>query len=204
MRLTPRATRFFDLLSDAARNLVTATALLRQLLAAEPGARPQIVEKLRDVEHDGDRLVHEIMVQLNRSFITPFDREDIQALASRIDDVLDALYTAGDLVVLYRVDELPGGVSGLIDVLCSAAELTAAAMPGLAKVGELEPFWVEINELENAADDRYRQLLARLFEPGADPLTVLKTKEVIDQLETAADAFEHVADVVQTIAVKES
>ncbi|HVW45106.1 MAG TPA: DUF47 family protein [Amycolatopsis sp.] len=204
MRLTPRGSHFFNLLTDAAGNLVSATALLRLLLATEPRQRPQVAAKLRDVEHDGDRLVHEIMVQLNKSFITPFDREDIQALASRIDDVLDALYTAGDLVVLYRVDELPPEVSALIDVLCRAAELTASAMPGLAKVSELEPFWIEINDLENEADRRYRRLLGQLFEPGADPLTVMKIKEVLDQLEFAADAFEHVADVVQTIAVKES
>jgi len=89
-------------------------------------------------------------------------------------------------------------------VLCRAAELTASSMPGLAKVGDLEPFWIEINELENEADRVYRRILAHLFEPGGDALEVLKTKEVVEQFELAADAFEHVADVVQTIAVKES
>jgi predicted phosphate transport protein (TIGR00153 family) len=204
MRLTPRGTRFFDLLTEAAKNLVTATALLRDLVAAEPAGREPIAGRLHEVEHQGDELMHTIMVELNSSFVTPFDREDIQALASKIDDVLDFMDTAADLAVLYRVEDFPPGTDALVAVLCRSSELTAASMPGLAKVGELEPYWIEVNELENEADRIYRRVLAQLFEPGADALEVLKTKEVVEQFELAADAFEHVADVVQTIAVKES
>ncbi|MET8849491.1 DUF47 family protein [Amycolatopsis sp. NPDC004625] len=204
MRFTPRGTRFFDLLADAAKNLVTATALLGDLVAAEPAEREPIAKRLHEVEHQGDELTHTIMVELNSSFVTPFDREDIQALAAKIDDVLDFTDTAADLAVLYRIGAFPPGTDVLVRVLRRAAELTAAAMPGLAKVGELEPFWIEINELENEADRVYRRILAHLFEPGGDALEVLKTKEVVEQFELAADAFEHVADVVQTIAVKES
>ncbi|MDT8911638.1 DUF47 family protein [Amycolatopsis sp. PS_44_ISF1] len=204
MRLTPRSTEFFDLITEAAGNLVTATALLREFVAAPPVEREAIAQRIHAVENLGDDLTHQVMVQLNKSFITPFDREDIQALAARIDDVLDAIDAAADLAVLYRVDELPPGVEAQVKVLERAAGLTARSMPGLAKVGELEPFWVEINDLENEADRIYRRLLADLFQPGADALTVLKTKEVVEQLEEAADAFEHIADVVQTIAVKES
>ncbi|QRP49544.1 DUF47 domain-containing protein [Amycolatopsis sp. FDAARGOS 1241] len=204
MRLTPRGTKFFDLLTDAAANLVTATALLRDLVGAAPGERELMAKRLHEVEHQGDELTHTIMVELNSSFVTPFDREDIQALAAKIDDVLDFMDTAADLSVLYRVDAFPPGTETLVRVLCRCSELTAAAMPGLAKVGELEPYWIEINELENEADRVYRRILAQLFEPGADALEVLKTKEVVEQFELAADAFEHVADAVQTIAVKES
>ncbi|EOD59173.1 DUF47 domain-containing protein [Amycolatopsis vancoresmycina] len=204
MRFTPRGTRFFDLLADAAKNLVTATALLSDLVAADPAEREPIAKRLHEVEHQGDELIHTIMVELNSSFVTPFDREDIQALAAKIDDVLDFMDTAADLAVLYRIGAFPPGTDILVRVLCRSAELTAAAMPGLAKVGDLEPFWIEINELENEADRVYRRILAHLFEPGGDALEVLKTKEVVEQFELAADAFEHVADVVQTIAVKES
>jgi predicted phosphate transport protein (TIGR00153 family) len=204
MRFTPRGTRFFDLLADAAKNLVTATALLRDLVAADPAEREPIAKRLHEVEHQGDELIHTIMVELNSSFVTPFDREDIQALAAKIDDVLDFMDTAADLAVLYRIGAFPSGTDVLVRVLCRSAELTATAMPGLAKVGDLEPFWIEINELENEADRVYRRILAHLFEPGGDALEVLKTKEVVEQFELAADAFEHVADVVQTIAVKES
>ncbi len=204
MRFTPRGTRFFDLLTDAAANLVIATALLSELVAAEPGARESLAKRLHEVEHQGDELTHTIMVELNSSFVTPFDREDIQALAAKIDDVLDFMDTAADLAVLYRIDAFPPGTDALVRILSRAAELTASSMPGLAKVGELEPFWIEINELENDADRVYRRILAHLFEPGGDALEVLKTKEVVEQFELAADAFEHIGDVVQTIAVKES
>ncbi len=204
MRFTPRGTKFFDLLTDAAKNLVTAAALLSDLVAAEPADREPIAGRLHEVEHQGDELMHTIMVELNSSFVTPFDREDIQALASKIDDVLDFMDTAADLAVLYRIQAFPPGVDLLVQALGRCAELTAEAMPGLAKVGELEPYWIEVNELENEADRIYRRVLAQLFEPGADALEVLKTKEVVEQFELAADAFEHVADVVQTIAVKES
>ncbi|MET9000427.1 DUF47 family protein [Amycolatopsis sp. Hca4] len=204
MRFTPRGTRFFDLLAEAAKNLVAGTALLRELVAADPGDREPIAKRLHEVEHQGDELTHTIMVELNSSFVTPFDREDIQALAAKIDDVLDFMDTAADLAVLYRIGAFPPGTDVLLRVLCRAAELTAAAMPGLSKVGELEPFWIEINELENEADRVYRRILAHLFEPGGDALEVLKTKEVVEQFELAADGFEHLADVVQTIAVKES
>ncbi|MFF1612529.1 DUF47 domain-containing protein [Amycolatopsis sp. NPDC058278] len=204
MRFTPRGTRFFDLLAEAAKNLVTATALLRELVAADPAEREPIAKRLHEVEHQGDELTHTIMVELNSSFVTPFDREDIQALAAKIDDVLDFTDTAADLAVLYRIGSFPPGTDVLVRVLCRAAELTASSMPGLAKVGDLEPFWIEINELENEADRVYRRILAHLFEPGGDALEVLKTKEVVEQFELAADAFEHLADVVQTIAVKES
>jgi len=204
MRLKPRGSKFFQLLADAAANLVTAAALLRDLTGAAPPDRAAIAARLHRVEHDGDDLTHTIMVELNSTFVTPFDREDIQALAARIDDVLDFLDAAADLAVLYRLAEFPPGTDAMLRVLCRAAELTAESMPGLAKVGELEPYWIEINALENEADHTYRRMLADLFRPGADPLEVLKAKEVAEQFELAADGFEHIADVVQTIAVKES
>ncbi|GAA3524613.1 DUF47 family protein [Amycolatopsis ultiminotia] len=204
MRITPRGSQFFRLLTDAAANLVTATGLLRELTEAAPQEREAIAGRLHEVEHAGDDLTHTIMVELNSSFVTPFDREDIQTLAARVDDVLDYLDTAADLAVLYRLDTFPPGTELLLRVLCRAAEITAESMPGLAKVGELAPYWIEVNELENEADRVYRRVLAHLFQPGADALEVLKTKEVMEQFELAADAFEHVADVVQTIAVKES
>ncbi|HVV14730.1 DUF47 domain-containing protein [Amycolatopsis sp.] len=205
MRLTPRDNRFFELLTQAAANLVTGARLLSELVAAPPGERAAISARMREIEHQGDDVTHEIMLALNTSFITPFDRQDIQFLAARIDDVLDDMDEAADLAVLYRIEDFPPGVEKLVELLGRAAELTAEAMPGLRKVTELAPFWKEVNTIEDDADGVYRRLLAHLFNGGgADPLTVLKTKEVIDRLESAADSFEHVADVVQTIAVKES
>jgi hypothetical protein len=186
------------------QNLVVGAGLLKELLGAELPDRKAIAEKMREAEHDGDEATHAIMRELNESFITPFDREDIYRLASSLDDVMDAMEAAVDLVVLYQIGDLPPEVADQVDVLERAAELTAEAMPRLRSMKDLSEFWIELNRLENQADQVYRRLLARLFNGEYDALTVMKLKEVVDQLEAAADAFEHVANTVETIAVKES
>jgi uncharacterized protein len=174
------------------------------MLGADPAERKQIAERMRACEHAGDEATHAIMRELNETFITPFDREDIYRLASSLDDVMDFMEAAVDLVVLYNIEELPPEIADQVDVLERAAELTADAMPRLRSMKDLSEFWIELNRLENQADQVYRRLLARLFSGEYDALTVLKLKEVVDQLEGAADAFEHVANTVETIAVKES
>jgi predicted phosphate transport protein (TIGR00153 family) len=186
------------------QNLVTGARLLKELLGAAPSDRKEIAEKMRAAEHAGDEVTHAIMRELNESFITPFDREDIYRLASSLDDVMDAMEAAVDLVVLYQIGELPPEVADQVDVIERAAELTAAAMRQLRSMKDLSEFWIELNRLENQADQVYRRMLARLFGGDFDALTVMKIKEVVDQLEGAADAFEHVANTVETIAVKES
>jgi uncharacterized protein len=204
VRLTPRNNAFYAMFATSGQNLVVGAGLLKELLGAEHSERKAIAEKMRAAEHDGDEATHAIMRQLNESFVTPFDREDIYRLASSLDDVMDAMEAAVDLVVLYQIDELPPEIADQVDVLERAAELTAEAMPRLRSMKDLSEFWIELNRLENQADQVYRRLLARLFGGDYDALTVLKLKEVVDQLEAAADAFEHVANTVETIAVKES
>jgi predicted phosphate transport protein (TIGR00153 family) len=204
VRFTPRNNAFYAMFAVSGQNLVVGAGLLKELLGAEPADRKAIAEKMREAEHDGDEATHAIMRELNESFITPFDREDIYRLASSLDDVMDAMEAAVDLVVLYQIGELPPEVADQVDVLERAAELTAEAMPRLRSMKDLSEFWIELNRLENQADQVYRRLLARLFNGEYDALTVMKLKEVVDQLEAAADAFEHVANTVETIAVKES
>ena len=204
IRITPRETRFYDLFATSANNLVTGAKLLTELLAAPPTARAEIGERMRAAEHAGDEATHAIMRQLNSSFITPFDREDIYRLAGTLDDVMDAMEAAADLVVLYRLDELPRELADQVEVIIHAAELTADAMPRLRTMKDLDEYWIEVNRLENQADQIYRKLLAKLFSGEYDALTVLKLKEVVEQLEAAADSFEHVANTIETIAVKES
>ena len=204
MRFTPRNNAFYAMFAVSGQNLVVGAGLLKELLGAEPADRKAIAEKMREAEHDGDEATHAIMRELNESFITPYDREDIYRLASSLDDVMDAMEAAVDLVVLYQIGELPPEVADQVDVLERAAELTAQAMPRLRSMKDLSEFWIELNRLENQADQVYRRLLARLFNGEYDALTVMKLKEVVDQLEAAADAFEHVANTVETIAVKES
>lgn len=201
--LTPREDSYYDMFADAANNLVTAARLLVEMLS-EGADREDIAEKMRACEHAGDESTHAIMRRLNETFITPFDREDIYRLASTLDDAMDFMEAAADLVVLYRLDTLPKEIVRQVEVLERAAELTAEAMPRLRSMKDLSEYWIEINRLENQADQIYRRLLAKLFGGEYDALTVLKLKEVIDQLEFAADAFEHVANTVEAIAVKES
>ena len=205
LRLTPRETGFYELLSRSARNLVTGTSLLAELLGADPADRADIADRMRLAEHEGDEATHAIMRALNTTFVTPFDREDIYRLASNLDDVMDFMEAAVDLVSLYELTELPAELAQQVEVLQRAAELTAEAMPRLRSMDNLADYWIEINRLENLGDKVYRRALAHLFNSGKyDAITVMKLKEVVDQLEAAADAFEHVAHTVETIAVKES
>ena len=204
IRLTPTQDSFYSMFATSGQNLVVGAGLLKELLGADAEERMVIAEKMRAAEHAGDEATHAIMRELNETFVTPFDREDIYRLASSLDDVMDAMEAAVDLVVLYKIGELPAEVADQVKVLERAAELTAAAMPRLRAMKDLSEFWIELNRLENQADQVYRRLLARLFSGEYDTLTVLKLKEVVDQLEEAADAFEHVANTVETIAVKET
>ncbi|MDO8106504.1 DUF47 family protein [Isoptericola sp. b441] len=204
LRLTPTNTTFFDLLAGSAQQLVGGADLLSRLLAAEPADRKPLAAELRDAEHAADESTHEIMRRLNQTFVTPFDRHDIYGLASGLDDCMDHMEEAGDLVVLYQVGTLPNRVHKQVDVLRRCAEITAEAMPRLRSMKDLADYWVEINRLENEADKSYRKLLAEMFRGGMDPMDVLRLKDIVDALEAAADSFESVANLVETIALKES
>lgn len=205
LRLTPRNTSFFDLFAASAQHLVTGADLLAELLGAEPSGRREVSLRLRDAEHAADESTHEIMRRLNQTFVTPFDRHDIYALASGLDDCMDHMEEAGDLIVLYRIETLPAAVGDQVDVLRQCAELTADAMPRLRSMKDLSEYWVAVNQLENQADRVYRALLVGLFDNGAHaPVELMKLKEVVDTLETAVDAFERVANLVEAIALKES
>jgi predicted phosphate transport protein (TIGR00153 family) len=208
-RLTPHERGFYPLFTRAAENIVVAADELAKLVATEPGGRAQLAGRVKDCENAGDELTHEIMVKLNKTFVTPFDREDIYRLASALDDVVDAMEEAADRIVLYRLGVLPEGIAAQIEVLRRAAAVTAEAMPRLEKMAELQEYWIEVNSLEEEADAVYRALLGDLLAPPdsappADVLTLLKTKEVVEALEEAADAFETVANTVESIAVKEA
>jgi predicted phosphate transport protein (TIGR00153 family) len=204
LKLTPRDTVFFDLLTESAQHLVVGANLLRDLIPAERSARKAIFQRINEAEHQADEVTHTIMRRLNQTFVTPFDRDDIYMLASGLDDCIDFMEEAADLIVLYKVGELPSRVTDQVEVLQRAAELTAAAMPRLRGMKDLAEYWVEINRLENQADKSYRKLLVQLFEDASDVIQLMKLREVVERLENAADAFERVANIVETIALKES
>ncbi|MET7421385.1 DUF47 family protein [Dactylosporangium sp. NPDC005555] len=205
-RLRPSDDSFYEFFTRAAKNLVIGTELLSEL--ALPGVDVQTVsERLVEVEHDSDAITHELYKKINSSFITPFDREDIYRLGSLLDDVMDHLEAVGSLLYLYgltKLPSLPRELHEMVKVLDQQSRLTAEAMPRLKTMKNLEEYWVECNRLENEGDNAYRMMLVRLFSGEYDALTVLKMKEVVDELEAACDAFEHVANTIETIVVKES
>lgn len=203
-RMTPRDTTFFDLFTASAEHLVTGSKLLGELLGTDLAGRKVIAKQMNEVEHLADEATHTIMRRMNSTFVTPFDRDDIYELASALDDCMDFMEEASDLIVLYKLDELPRRVADQVQILQRCAEITAEAMPRLRSMSDLQDYWVEINRLENQADKQHRKLLAQMFDEITDPILLMKLKEVVEILEEAADAFEKVANTVETIAVKES
>ncbi len=203
LRFRPTDTSFYDLFAESAKNLVVGAELLAELLPVDSD-RTVIAKRMRDAEHDGDETTHAIVRRVNTTFVTPFDREDIYRLAAGLDDVMDFMEEAVDMVVLYEIEELPSELANQVQVLQRSAELTAEAMPRLRTMRDLEEYWIEINRLENDGDKSYRRIVAKLFNGQYDALTVMKLKDVVDALEAAIDAFESVANIVEQIAVKES
>ena len=204
----PDGPTFFDLLTTQAELLVEAVDLLASMLGASPEEGTALRDRIHEVEHAGDEVNHQVVRRLNRSFVTPFDREDLGVLAARLDDCMDLMDEAADLIVLYELTDIPPQVAvriaSQIDVLTRCAAQTAQAMPGLKSPLGLRDYWVEINRLENEGDLTYRRALTTLFDAGLDPVQIIKLKDVIMVLEAASDAFEDFANGVEAIAVKES
>ena len=182
---------------------MVGSGLLAEMLAAEGSAKQDVAKRMRAAEHDADETTHGIVRRVNTTFITPFDREDIYALASGLDDVMDEMDEAVDLILLYEVETLPAALSQQVEVLARCAELTAAAMPNLRSMQSLDEYWIEVNRLENTGDRNHRQILAHLFSGEYKTMEVLKLKDIVEALESAIDAFEKVANIVEQIAVKE-
>ncbi|WP_110208874.1 DUF47 domain-containing protein [Nocardioides daejeonensis] len=202
-RFRPVDASFYDLFAESAQHLVTGAGLLAEMMA-DGANREEVAARMRDAEHEADETTHAIVRRVNSTFVTPFDREDIYDLASGLDDVMDEMDEAVDLILLYEIEHLPAELSAQVEVLQRCAELTAAAMPRLQAMKDLDEYWIEINRLENAGDKSYRRILANLFSGKYEALEVMKLKDVVEALEGGIDAFETVANIVEQIAVKES
>jgi len=203
LRFRPVDSAFYDLFTELAQHLIVGAALLAEMLA-EASDKEDVAARMRAAEHDADETTHALIRRVNTTFVTPFDREDIYALASGLDDVMDEMDEVVDLILLYEVKILPPELSQQVEVLQRCADLTAEAMPRLQTMKDLEEYWIEVNRLENAGDKSYRRILANLFSGKYEALEVLKLKDIVDSLEAAVDAFETVANIVEQIAVKES
>jgi predicted phosphate transport protein (TIGR00153 family) len=202
VRLIPRDTRFFDLFAEMGGNLGQGARLLKRTLDdfQDIDAR---VRQLKDIEHRGDEMTHNILTKLNQTFITPFDREDIYRLASSLDDVLDFVYAAGVRLVMFRIKSAPPAASRLAEVIIKQSDQLSEALSRLEKKHDrvLENC-VEINRLENEADLLARTAIAALFDEEKDPIALIKLKELYEVLETATDKAEDAANVLEGVVLK--
>jgi uncharacterized protein Yka (UPF0111/DUF47 family) len=203
LRFRPVDSAFYGLFTESAEHLVVGAGVLAEMLS-ETAVHQDVAARMRQAEHEADETTHALFKRVNSTFVTPFDREDIYRLGSGLDDVMDMMDEAVDLILLYEVKVLPPELSQQVDVLQRCAELTSAAMPGLSAPHSLEEYWIEINRLENAGDKNHRRILAKLFSGEFKTIEVLKLKDIEEALEGAIDAFETVANIVEQIAVKES
>ena len=203
LKISHRAEEFFDLFQESTRNLRETTELLKDLIEDYQDVDLK-VRRIRDREHEGDEVTHAIIRRLNTSFITPMDREDIYQLATALDDVLDAVDAVADLLLLHGIEAPLPQMKQQVDVLLRAAEQTEQAMRHLPKMDRerLQPYWVEINTLENEGDQIYRHAVAELFSGEHRAMDVLRWKEVIENLEEALDGLENVANIVESIVLK--
>jgi predicted phosphate transport protein (TIGR00153 family) len=202
VRLIPRDTKFFDMFADVASNLNEGARLLKQMLDDFQDIGPR-VQQLKDIEHRGDEMTHNILTKLNQTFITPFDREDIYRLASSLDDVLDFVYAAGVRLIMYKISSAPPAASKLAEIVVKQSNQLTAALVRLGKKHDnvLENC-VEINRLENEADTVAREAIAVLFEKEKDPISLIKLKELYEVLETATDKAEDAANVLEGVVLK--
>ncbi len=203
MKISTSSNVFFELFSRSASNLREAAELLQDLASDYRDVELK-ARRIQEREHEGDTITHEIIQRLNTMFITPMDREDIYTLATALDDVLDAIEEAADDFVLHNIVEPRASMVQQTDVLVHAAQQTEqalAALPSLDR-GRLEPYWIEINSLENEGDRIFRRAVAEMFSGDFKAMDVLKWKEVTETLEEALDGLENVANVVEAVVLK--
>ena len=201
----PRQEKFFDLFEESAQNAVRTAQGLKGLVDNWQGIEWKVSE-ITELEHRGDTITHQIIAQLHRTFVTPFDREDMAMLAHTLDDITDFIHAASDAMLLYKVDYPTQRAKELADIIVQAATEVEQAMPRLRKHGaelkEILKHCVEINRLENSADRVYRSALAELFGDSTDVTNIIKWREIYEHMEAATDRCEDVANVLEGVALK--
>src|ERR687889_605147 len=199
--LAPRDREFFDLFEEAGGNIQRAAGLLEELLTAFP-ERNDLARDILICEQDGDRITHDIIQRLNQTFVTPIDREDVYALASALDDVVDFIEEAADYLGLYRIEAPMEQAQQLARIIHQSSRAVAEAIPRLRTFRDIHHYTVEINRLENDGDRVVRQALASLFERGIDPMLVIRWKDIFERLEEAVDATERTANILEGVLIK--
>ncbi|MBV9003221.1 MAG: DUF47 domain-containing protein [Solirubrobacterales bacterium] len=199
----PRDRVYFELFEKAGQNIFRAADLLDQLLENYPDSNG-LAREILVCEHEGDRITHDIIDRLNHSFVTPIDREDILALASALDDVVDYTEEVADYLGLYKIEAPMDQAIKLAQVLKAASRQVSEAMPRLRGFRDVSEYTVEINRLENEGDRITREAVASLFDGGIDPMVVIRWKDVFERLEAAIDSTERVANILEGIVIKNS
>lgn len=199
----PREEKFYDDFRMFADQLRAGARMLEQMIATDPPAYDKAFE-IKEIEHQCDFLTHEIIQRLNKTFVTPIDREDIHALARSLDDVMDEMDNAAHLIPLYKIDKIRGGARELVRVILEQCDEIRRAVEALeVRKGVLDRA-IEINRLENEADRIHKTAVGRLFDEERDPIMVMKWKELFDVLERATDRCEDVANLLENVVVKYS
>jgi uncharacterized protein len=201
--VAPRDREFFDLFEEAGGNIVRAADLLEQMLRDYPD-RADLARDILICEQEGDRITHDIIRRLNETFVTPIDREDIHALASALDDVVDFTEEVADYMGLYKIEAPMEQAQRQTQILHQAARQIAAAVPRLRGFQDISHYTVEINRLENDGDRVTREAMASLFDNGIDPMVVIRWKDIYERLESAIDATEQVANILESVVIKNS
>jgi predicted phosphate transport protein (TIGR00153 family) len=201
--IKPRELGFYDLFEEAAANIVRASVMLEDMLGSWPQKR-ELAREILLAEQEGDRITHDIIYKLHQTFVTPIDREDILALASGLDDILDYTEEVADFLGLYRIEATMDPAVALAKVLHEACRQIAEALPRLRTLQDLTHYVVEIHRLENEGDRIEREALASLFERAIDPMVVIRWKDIIERLEAAVDSTERVANILQGVILKNS
>ena len=200
----PREHKFFDLFEKSAHNMVKAAQVLKEMVDTWEDIGKS-ADEITDLEHKGDTITHEIMAQLNRTFVTPFDREDIALLAHSLDDVIDFIYAAATRMLTYKIDHSTPRAKELAEIIVQAAVEVEKVIPQLRNRAELKkvlPRCVEINRLENAADEVFRSALTELFDETKDVAQIIKWREIYEHMESATDRCEDVSNVLEGVALK--
>lgn len=200
----PREEKFFDLFEMGAQNMVKAAERLKELVYNWDNIEARVSE-ITELEHEGDTIIHQIMRQLHRTFVTPLDREDIALLSHSLDDVIDFIHAAADAMLIYKVDRPGSRVKELADIIVQSAYEVGKAMPLLRNRAGLKQIigqCVEINRLENMADRVYRSAIGELFDNGMSANDIIKWREIYEHMESATDRCEDVANIFEGVALK--
>jgi uncharacterized protein len=201
--LVPRDRVFFDLFNQAGQNTLRAARMLQEMLENWPDDSG-LAREILLAEQEGDRITHDIVQRVNSTFVTPIDGEDIYALATQLDDIVDFTEETADFMVLYKIEAPMEQAQAMADVLVKSCEQLAAALADLRGFKDLERYWIEIHRLENDGDRLYRDAVAALFANGIDPMVVIRWKDLFTVLERAIDATETAAHILEGIVIKNS